>query len=103
MNRLIVLTLGVLNPVATKARNISAALAETRTKEIAEAIELQIDMMITSPQYFSEVMEAVAKKSGGAPLLKLIERNMIRGGITLDKQREIDQLEAVPPEFEETQ
>jgi len=103
MNRLIVLTLGVLNPVATKARNISAALAETRTKEIAEAIELQIDMMITSPQYFSEVMEAVAKKSGGAPLLKLLERNMIRGGITLDKQREIDQLEAVPPEFEETQ
>ena len=103
MNRLIVLTLGVLNPVATKARNISAALVDGRTKEIAEAIELQIDTMVTSPQYFNEVMEAVAKKSEGNPLIKLLERNMIRGGITLDKQREVDQLEAIPPEFEETE
>jgi len=102
MNRLIVLTLGVLNPVATKARNISSALVDGRAKEIAEAIELQIDTMITSPQYFNEVMEATAKKAEGAPLLKLLERNMIRGGITLDKNITPDRLDAVPPEFEET-
>ena len=103
MNRLIVLTLGVLNPVATKARNISAALTDKRTKEVAEAIELQIDMMVTSPQYFDEVMQAVAGKAEGSPIMKLLERNMIRGGIVLDKQRPIETLTAVPPEFDETQ
>ena len=101
MNRLIVLTLGVLNPVATKARNISSALIDKRTKEVKEAIELQIDMMITSPAYFDEVMKAIATKAGGTPIMELIERNMVRGTMVLAKNRPIETLEAVPPEFEE--
>ncbi len=103
MNRLIVLTLGVLNPVATKARNISAAMLDGRAVEIKEAIELQVDMMLTSPQYFNDVMYGVAGKVDEKTLLRTIERNMIRGGTYLAKDRDIEDLQAVPPEFEETQ
>ena len=103
MNRLIVLTLGVLNPVATKARNISAAMLDGRAKEIKEAIELQVDMMLTSPQYFNDVMYGVAGKVDEKTLLRTIERNMIRGGTYLAKDRDVEDLQAVPPEFEETQ
>ena len=103
MNRLIVLTLGVLNPVATKARNISAALLDNRKKEIVEAIELQIDLLLTNPQYFDEVMKAVAKDASGSPLLKAMEKQGIRSLIVLNKERDEQDLERVPPEFIETQ
>tara|TARA_A100001015_G_scaffold173267_1_gene192601 strand:- start:2033 stop:5551 length:3519 start_codon:yes stop_codon:yes gene_type:complete len=103
MNRLIVLTLGVLNPVATKARNISAALLDNRKKDIVEAIELQIDTLLTSPQYFYEVMEAVAKDASGSPLLKAMEKHGIRSLTLLNKERDEQDLERVPPEFIETQ
>ena len=103
MNRLIVLTLGVLNPVATKARNISAALLDNRKKEIVEAIELQIDTLLTSPQYFDEVMGAVAKDATGNPLIKVMETHMPRILAALNKEVEEENLERVPPEFVETQ
>jgi len=101
MNRIIVLTLGVLNPVATKARTLSAAMVDGRSKQIAQAIESQIDSMVTSPQYFDQVMKAVAKDATGNPLLKLLEQNMIRSGVALNKERSIETLEAVPPEFQQ--
>lgn len=103
MNRLIVLTLGVLNPVATKARNISAALLDNRKKDIVEAIELQIDTLLTSPQYFDEVTKAVATEATGNPLLKAMEKQGIRSLIVLNKERDEQDLERVPPEFIETQ
>jgi len=92
MNRLIVFTMGVLNPVATKARNISAAVIDGRNQEIKEAIERQIDFMITSPQYFSEVMERLAKRDEKGVFSLLTDMNMIRGGLPLVKERSEPQL-----------
>jgi hypothetical protein len=101
MNRLIVLTLGVLNPVATKARNISAALLDGRKKDIVEAIELQIDTILTSPQYFDEIMNAVAKDATPNTLLAAMERNGIRSAIALNKEIEPeDDLERIQSDMQ---
>ena len=103
MNRLIVLTLGVLNPVATKARNIGAALIDGRAKEIQEAIEMQLDKMLIDPVYFNDVMNTVADNLTEKSLIRLMERNAIRSGTYLAKDRPMETLQPVPPEFEETQ
>ena len=78
-------------------------MLDNRKKEIVEAIELQIDTLLTSPQYFDEVMGAVAKDATGNPLIKVMETHMPRILAALNKEVEEENLERVPPEFVETQ
>ena len=43
VNRLIVMTLGVLNPVATRARNLSAAFLQGKGAEVERATMTLLD------------------------------------------------------------
>jgi hypothetical protein len=101
VDRLIVLTLGVLNPVATKARNLSAVLVEGRQQQIVEAIQTNFALMVTSPSYFNEVMQAVASDLTDESLTRLITPYIARAtfGAAKDGDSSVPQnYQAVEPE-----
>ena len=78
VDRLIVLTLGVLNPTATKARNLSAVIVDGKQAQIREAIEANFALMVTSPSYFNDVMQAVSKDLTDEGLLEVITPYLAR-------------------------
>jgi len=78
VDRLIVLTLGVLNPTATKARNLSAVIVDGKQAQIREAIEANFALMVTSPSYFNDVMQAVSRDLTDEGLLEVITPYLAR-------------------------
>jgi len=105
VDRLIVLTLGVLNPVATKARNLSGLIIEGKQARIKEAIEFNLDMMLTDPSYFNTMMQAVAKNATDQSILELMTPYMARAAFSASKDKDsdivgyeaVDDLEATQP------
>lgn len=104
VDRLIVLTLGVLNPVATKARNLSAVIVEGRQQQIVEAIQTNFALMVTSPSYFNEVMQAVSRDLTDESLTQILTPYLARGAVTAGFKLDPSvpqNYTAVPPEDEE--
>lgn len=102
VDRLIVLTMGVLNPAATKARNLSAVIVEGRQREIAEAIQTNFALMVTSPSYFDTVMQAVARDLSDESLLEIVTPYMLRAtfGAAKDGDSSVPQnYQAEEPDF----
>ena len=61
MDRVVTLGFGVLNPTATIARNLGAAFTKGYAAELQRSAQATMDMMISDPKKFDEIMQAVAK------------------------------------------
>ena len=103
VDRIIVLTLGVLNPAATKARNLSAIIVEGKQQQIKEAIERNLDLMITNPEYFSEVMRLVAKDATDEDLLASLSKFLTKRGVLPVSTRETDDADPIRQMDEDAQ
>jgi len=65
VNLMITLTLGVLNPVATKARGMAGVLLQDNKAAHQAAIEAIMSRLVTDPQFLTTSMEALAKDRTG--------------------------------------
>ena len=85
VNRLIVLTLGVLNPMATRARNISSALIKGKGAEVEQATLKLLDTFLIDPEFAEIALKRAAQDAGtfGEPeLMALLTRHGLLGGFT---------------------
>jgi hypothetical protein len=71
VDRVVVLSLGVLNPKATVARNLGEALTQGYREQINRSANATFDMMVASPEKFNEMMQllAEANEKGAVQLL----------------------------------
>ena len=88
-DRMIMMTVGVLNPMATKLRNVNAALMDGRNAEVKKSIELILDMVVTDPDKFSAILESIAKQQdkGWAHYMTVMTKHMGRGTMAANKRQ----------------
>lgn len=95
MDRVVTLGFGVLNPTATIARNLGAAFTKEYAAELQRSAQATMDMMISDPKKFDEIMQAVAKDNE-AGAVEMWTKYLARGtyGTYTDEQTR----EALPVE-----
>ncbi len=97
VDRLIVLSLGVLNPAATKARNIGRVFTEMSDAQAQELYMRTFDMLMASPSLMKEAFDLVSKDFNAVDLVALGSKYAARGSMGGVKDRESDPtLEAIP-------
>ena len=89
-DRMIMMTVGVLNPVATKLRNVNAALTEGRNAEVQKSIEAILDMAIIDPDKFESIMTRIVQnnETGFVDFLRMANDYMGRGLLSAAKRQE---------------
>tara|TARA_X000000950_G_scaffold149071_1_gene183900 strand:+ start:2910 stop:6569 length:3660 start_codon:yes stop_codon:yes gene_type:complete len=99
VNRLIVMTLGVLNPVATRARNLSAAFLQGKGAEVERATMTLLDNFLIDPQFAEVALKRAAgdAMTFGEPEFKsLITRHGLLGSFTevkdMEEESQTDQM-----------
>lgn len=90
VDRLIVLTLGVLNPTATKARNIGRVFTEMSDRQAQELYMTTFDMMMANPNYMKEAFDLVGKEHTQEDLIALTSRYFTKGALGAYKDRNTD-------------
>tara|TARA_R110000796_G_scaffold231901_1_gene350006 strand:+ start:223 stop:603 length:381 start_codon:yes stop_codon:yes gene_type:complete len=95
MDRVVTLGFGVLNPTATVARNLGSAFIKDYAAELQRSAQATMDMMISNPKKFDEIMQAVAKDNE-AGAVEMWTKHLSRGvyGTVVDEQTR----EALPVE-----
>ena len=95
MDRVVTLGFGVLNPTATIARNLGSAFIKDYAAELQRSAQATMDMMISNPKKFDEIMQAVAKDNE-AGAVEMWTKHLSRGvyGTAVDEQTR----EALPVE-----
>ena len=95
MDRMIVVSLGVLNPTATVARNLSEAMTKGYRDGIQQAADETFDLMVANPAKFNEIMQLLAQNNEkGAKELWTIHLGRASYGTFQDEQTR----EALPVE-----
>jgi hypothetical protein len=89
VNTLIMLTLGVLNPTATKARALTGALTLGHNARLSSAFDTIFGKIVTDPQFVSEALESVAKGRPVGRFLAVLTKGMARG--TLGAKRDTEE------------
>ena len=89
-DRMIMISVGVLNPMATKLRNLNAAMFEGRNAEVHKSIEVILDMALIDPNKFEAIMSMIAKNNekGVPEFLGMLHDYMGRGAMAANKRKE---------------
>jgi len=84
------ISVGVLNPMATKLRNLNAAMFEGRNAEVHKSIEVILDMALIDPNKFEAIMSRIAKNNekGVPEFLGMLHDYMGRGAMAANKRKE---------------
>lgn len=95
MDRVVTLGFGVLNPTATITRNLGEAFTKGYREELQRSAEATMNMMISDPNKFDEIMQALAKDNE-AGAVEMWTKYLARGtyGTYMDEQTR----EALPVE-----
>jgi hypothetical protein len=96
VNTLIMLTMGVLNPTATKARAITGALTLGHNSKVEAAFDTIFAKIVTDPQFISEALESVARGRPMNRFLSVLTKGMTRG--TLGANRDTEEAFQIPEE-----
>lgn len=76
LNVLITVTLGVLNPVATKARALTGAMIDGKSAKTQDAIKAIMAQMVTDPSFLANSLELLAKDATGKTFEKMLQRSL---------------------------
>ncbi len=99
VDRLIIMTLGVLNPLATKARNVGRIYTDMKDAQQRELINTTVDMMLASPTYMKEALDLIDKGTTLGDLSAIATKHFSRGALGAYKNRVYDPTyEAIPVE-----
>lgn len=79
VDRMVVLSLGVLNPKATIARNLGEAMTKGYREQIKFSSDAVFDMMVASPEKFNEIMQLLAKNNEKAGI-QVLSEHLARAG-----------------------
>lgn len=101
VNLLITLTLGVLNPVATKARGLAGMALEGNKENVRNAVNETLSKMVTNPEYLTTSLKMLADDRSGKTFINFFNKtggvNMLRGTIGTNRPTVDDQTEEAIP------
>lgn len=98
VDRLIVMTLGVLNPLATKARNIGRVVTNVTDARMREVVDTTLENMLANPAYFREALAIAEKSYRPDGLFNITTQYFGRGALGAEKNSENDPVyRAIPP------
>lgn len=91
VNKIVTLMFGVLNPTATRVRNITGVMAEKNAP--SDGLKATIDLMASNPKEFKELVGKFNKRDrfsieNKRLLTEFLSRASLRSGPLTDKQRE---------------
>jgi len=79
VDRVVVLSLGVLNPKATIARNLGEAMTKGYREQLKVSADATFDLMVASPEKFNEIMQLLAKNNEEGAV-SILSRHLARAG-----------------------